>query len=1152
MNHQEQLVSRIIFQQKWMNEQQIRTAYNHFCANNLGISFLEFLGHQKFITLEQKKVIVNIINSSLRKTQRVSTPSKPVVTRNNFVIKENQRFLQYIVEKKIGHGGMGTVYKARDLKLERDVAIKVLSKTSAANVERFVKEARTVARLNHPYVVKIYEVGQSPVNYFTMEYIEGATLEDYIYQNKVSFKNCAKLFYKIAVAVDFIHKNEIIHRDIKPANIMIDKNSEPRLMDFGLAKVDEGNSLPSGFIGTPSYASPEQINSMEVDHYCDIYSLGATLYESLTKTVIFQGDMVHLVFQILKIDPVRPRILNPSIPRDLQAICLKCVAKKPLYRYKTASDLAKDLSNFMQNKPVVAKSPSYFEVSRKWVARNMLLSLFTLLLIVSISLALVIFVTKSEELSTANEQLSTANEQLQLQKKDVEEMNKELSREKYKMQLRLYKSSLRTMQNSLAIDNFMSLREKVNYQIQEDPFIQKTYLKLSAQKDFSKTMEIRLLNNLYFQPKKIVTKYHFYTNFAINQASTYIAVHDVDELKVIDLLTKKSNVFKFKNTLSSCCFHPYKNEMFVGGKRGSVYKIDLSSGKIDTFRDHLQTKSWIKACCFSPDGNFVIYSIMNPYGESSIVFRDWDTQKYQRVQPKIASRGEEGVPRNMELITRIACTKKNNVIFLSLKENVGFSIRYIASSWTQEKVLFSAGGSAITDFSLHEDNLVVSKDNGSMTMLKIKESATNINYKEVFDFKDKGNLSHDKKINSVLTNDDFVISCGEDKKVKMWNYQGELQKTIPDMHLKKAYYTKKSSSFIGLDHNHEVELWSLQRKSPVVIKEKQPFGGIFVSPQGRYLGTSIKTHVSVVYLWDLKKRQRIGIFPKEFNKINFRQIKGIFLNEKQILTRGKTVVRYWNIHGQNDINQILKYKDRQYTHRSNVVVTNYSNGYIITSSINKLCLWNRKTKKLAFEWQTPLHKKSELRAQIYFADFYDKETLIVGCLVLDQGFFVKFIDIKNNKTNKSEFVYTNKYGEYLPFKNVVHRHKILTIDNEKYIFFTAKKPQRPKEEHSFIYMFSCNSTLQKQKQLAIFSGHDGQVNSLAFSKDLARMVSAGSDRTLKIWDLQNIKLYPTHNTYLLSLQEHTASVTGVVFNKDCSEMVSVSEDKTIRIWSLKH
>ena len=274
-------------------------------------------------------------------------------------------FGKYLLEKKLGQGGMGVVYLASDAILKRQVALKIMLLKSEEMIERFTREAQAMAKLKHPNIIQVYEVGTADkCHYFTMDYIKGASLEDFINDKKhrSTHRRVAEIIRDIASALDYAHRQGIIHRDIKPSNILIDLNNHPYLMDFGLAKevtgLDRSLTLSGSIMGTPDYMSPEQArgNKKMINHRSDIFSLGATLYHSLSGHPPFRGDELYQVLdQVVNKDPIPPSRFIRGLPKDLETICLKCMDKEQERRYQTGRELANDISRYLAGESISAK-----------------------------------------------------------------------------------------------------------------------------------------------------------------------------------------------------------------------------------------------------------------------------------------------------------------------------------------------------------------------------------------------------------------------------------------------------------------------------------------------------------------------------------------------------------------------------------------------------------------------------------------------------------------------------------------------------------------------------------------------------------------------------------------------------------------------------
>jgi serine/threonine-protein kinase len=282
------------------------------------------------------------------------------------------RIGDYEILEELGRGGMGIVYRARQSGLERSVALKAIragAMASRADVTRFRVEAQSAAKLEHPGIVPVYDVGEDDGQpYFTMQLIEGTTLSARLADGPMSASEVVKLLAPVARAIDFAHQGGVLHRDLKPANILIDEDGHPFVADFGLAKrleADESLTQSGAVLGTPSYMAPEQAAGSrgEVSAVTDVYALGAVLYHALTGRPPFQSPSpIETILQVLEQDPLPPRLLNPQIDRDLEMIVLRCLQKPPEMRYASAAALADDLEAYLADEPLSARSGNILDV----------------------------------------------------------------------------------------------------------------------------------------------------------------------------------------------------------------------------------------------------------------------------------------------------------------------------------------------------------------------------------------------------------------------------------------------------------------------------------------------------------------------------------------------------------------------------------------------------------------------------------------------------------------------------------------------------------------------------------------------------------------------------------------------------------------------
>lgn len=350
----------------------------------------------------------------------------------------------YVIEEELGQGGMGAVYRATQTALQRAVAIKTLLVGAAATDDlkkRFRNEAEAIARLNHPHLVPVYEVGEwkpegasATIPYFVMKYYAGGSLAFRAKGADSDLNNHVRIMETISLAVHHAHQRGILHRDLKPSNILLDENGEPHVVDFGLAGRFDPNdpkSMTATIMGTPAYMAPEQARSpSQVTTAADVYGLGAILYHLLTGRPPFQAETpLAMLERVIHQEPVRPSLLNPKIPRDLDTICLKCLEKDPARRYESSVALALDLERYRSGKSIMARPLQTWERAWRTVLRHPIiasLAILTLAMLIAsiavLSLSFLRIRDKEQETSDAlhrekwahSELINTFNREQQL------------------------------------------------------------------------------------------------------------------------------------------------------------------------------------------------------------------------------------------------------------------------------------------------------------------------------------------------------------------------------------------------------------------------------------------------------------------------------------------------------------------------------------------------------------------------------------------------------------------------------------------------------------------------------------------------------------------------------------------------------------------
>jgi WD40 repeat protein/tRNA A-37 threonylcarbamoyl transferase component Bud32 len=380
-------------------------------------------------------------------------------------------FGDYEVLEELGKGGMGVVYKARQVKLDRVVALKMIRSAGLTNTEeraRFEVEARAVARLQHPNIVQVFEVGaHQETPFLALEFVAGGNLADQIRGVPWEARRAAELVQRLARAVHHAHENGVVHRDLKPANVLLSATGEPKVSDFGLAKrIDTDADLTrSGMIvGTPSYMAPEQASGKgkQVGPAADVWALGAILYELLTGRSPFGGATVaDTLVQVQLSEPVPPSRLIARLPRDLETICLKCLEKHPRQRYGKAADVAEDLGRFLEGRTITARPVGALARGWRWCRRNravaaLAASVFALLVLAALSAA-----TAALQYRAKADAESKARLDLEEQQRVLAEQNRVLEEQRQVLEEQLYDNSIAVAERELTLNHDVGLASKL-------------------------------------------------------------------------------------------------------------------------------------------------------------------------------------------------------------------------------------------------------------------------------------------------------------------------------------------------------------------------------------------------------------------------------------------------------------------------------------------------------------------------------------------------------------------------------------------------------------------------------------------------------------------------------------------------------------------
>jgi WD40 repeat protein len=527
----------------------------------------------------------------------------------------------YEIIRELGRGGMGVVYQARHLKLNRPVALKMIlagSHAGAADLARFQTEAEAIARLRHPNIVQVYEVGEHEGKpYFSLEFCGGGSLEKKLNGTPLTPKEAAALVETLARAMRAAHEQKVIHRDLKPANVLLAEDGTPKITDFGLAKkLDEAGQTQSGAImGTPSYMAPEQAGgkSNETGPLADVYALGAILYECLTGRPPFKAaTALDTLVQVVSEQPAPPSLLSPQVPRDLVTICLKCLRKEPEKRYASAQALAEDLRRFQAGEPIVARPVGRLERVTKWARRRPAAAALASVGIVTVLVlvGLLVSLGYSMEMATAYQREQELRTDAEHSREDALNSRERLKGEKEKTEAALEAEQQARTREAVAQDlleqAFYLRRVASAYSEWRDNQVEGARALLADCPASRRHWEWNFVARLCEGGKLTVRHSMGVVSVCFSPDGTRVASASRDGM--IRLWGPQSGDIKLtikgRNEGHCCmCFHPDGKQLVQGCSDGTVQVWDTVNGqKLRTLRGHT---AYITSVCFDSHGKLL-------------------------------------------------------------------------------------------------------------------------------------------------------------------------------------------------------------------------------------------------------------------------------------------------------------------------------------------------------------------------------------------------------------------------------------------------------------------------------------------------------------------------------------------------------------------
>jgi WD40 repeat protein len=736
-------------------------------------------------------------------------------------------FGDYELLEEIARGGMGVVYKARQKSLNRLVAVKMLLAGPFASPEylaRFRAEAETAARLRHPNIVSIIEVGQHEgLPFFSMDYVDGPNLTELVQDGPLEPKRAAACMQTLAATIHHAHSLGVLHRDLKPANMLLDMFEQPRVTDFGLAKhladphhasLDPQLTLTGQMLGSPAFMAPEQAaaDTIRIAAASDIYSLGAILYWLLTcRPPHLCASLADTVRAVKEDEPVRPRELNRAIPFDLETICMKCLQKEPLQRYPTAQALADDLARFLRDEPILARPIGRTARLWRWCRRKPLVASLVLALNLAFALGLagVLWQWRRAELNATQEARES-------RRAEAGELSARLNQ---------YVSDMNLVQQAWEGGN-----------VKRAQTLLRSHIPKPGQPDF-RGFEWRYLWRLcQDQSRFTFTNFPGGVSLAISPDGKFAASASDPVIKLLDFLNGRELATLIQPGVMVLSFSSKApNILAAGAKDGTVKLWDLGTRQV--IASLRSETNLTESVAFSPDGKLLASTTAQ-----TVTLWDVQNQKSLWTRPTQSyTSAASFAPNGKSLVT-------------------GGGEHFAPIVWdleTGDPSAFPAehtGEIETTAFS-HDGKLLATGGDDGRTILWDYASRTAL-----------GRMvgHHGPSLTSQFSPDDrYLASGGADSTVRLWDVASRDPVTVLRGHQGRVIsvtFTLDGRSLLSSSGDHTVKVWDTEHK-PAVVALQTPTTWVncpFFSPDGSRL-ISVHFHESFTRLWDVAAQGSIAV-----------------------------------------------------------------------------------------------------------------------------------------------------------------------------------------------------------------------------------------------------------------------------------------------------
>ena len=1024
-----------------------------------------------------------------------------------------QRVGQYDLLQKVGKGSFGTVWKARDTRLDCIVAIKIprFGQLHGEEGERFVKEARAAAQLQHPNIAHVREVGLGDVTpYIASDFIEGTPLDEILAEQRLGPREAAQLCIKIAGALHYAHERGVVHRDLKPSNIMIDSSGEPHLMDFGLAKREAGEvtmTLDGQIIGTPAYMSPEQARGSghEADRRCDVYSLGVLLFEMLTGEQPFRGNIRMLLKQVVEDAPPALRKLNSHIPRDLETICLKCLEKRPEKRFASAEAVADELRRFLHGVPIMSRPIGPHDRAWRWCRRKPLVAgLAAAFLLASIGGTLISSLFAVEAIEQANA-ASVARDRAEHQKERAERRTEEVRAAKEEAERLLYANQVALAQREWKAGH---LAEAWNYMDAcrwDFRGWEHDYLFTEMNKGFRELAgHTKRLRTVAFSPdgKRIASGSHDKT----------IKVWDVETGE--ELRTIRGHAAE----VMSVAFGPEGRRIVSGGFDRTVRIWDAETGEeLQRFEGH---QAQVLGVDFDPTGERVASVSIDR------TLRVWDVRSVEQVfSCSSDDSGFVGVSYSPDG-KRIAGITRTKLMLFEAKDG-----RKVFSSEETPRPFHSV------DFSPDGKRIVVG---GCEGLVRVLDTETGQTLREC--------EGHNGTVTAVAFGPEGrqVISGGMDKSVRVWNAETgeEIRSLIGHLDMVLCVAVSPTGGHIASGSKDRLlgvwEGWG-QMTPRALASRKWGVRDIAVSHDGRR--TAISSQNGEVQLWDIESCKELLTFQGDSYRVN---VARFTLDDRHVATGGMDhMIRIWDARSGEEVDAIEAAE--RIVH---LAVSPDGSRLAAGCCQGKAAVWDLATKERLFS----IDKKKKPGLVVAFDS---KGRLVLGgpsdepleVWDIDRGEVVLKTKGRHAAVVMSlacsldgRCIVSGSFDETAKVWDANTGEELHTLyGHSGGVAGVAVSPDGKR-----VATCSSDATIkvwnpETGRETMTLYGHRNHIMEVVFSPDGRRIISGSLDGTARIWEANSRQ--KTH-----SLVRHSTEVTTIGFSSNGNWIATGAKDDTVVLW----